>query len=161
MRVYLPTTPALLPGLREHGLPAGTEGYAVTEALVAALDLPADDPDTEDDLVDVVVGAAAEGSLLLLGEQAAGSAIGPEQARRVVVVAEARARSVDDADAHPGTVVLTAPLRWSVVESVLADDETAADRVGRAAVLAAEDVDRAVGRLERDALGWFHPDEIG
>ena len=38
------------------------------------------------------------------------------------------------------------------MESVLADDETAADRVGRAAVLAADDVDRAVGRLERDRL---------
>lgn len=168
MRVYVPTTPERLPGLREHGLPAGTEGYAVTPALVRALDLPADDPDTEDDLVDVVVGAAAEGSLLLLGEElpaAAGTAdrrgtTGPA-ARRVVVVAEAGARAVDDPDTHPATVELTVALRWSDVESVLADDETASDRVARAAALVADDTDRAVGRLERDALGWFHPDEIG
>lgn len=153
MRVYLPTVPALLPGLREHGLPAGSEGYAVTPALVDALDLPADDPDTEDDLVEVAVAAAAEASLLLLAEHGGD--------RRVVLVAEARARGLDDPDAHPATVVLTAPLRWAVLESVLADDESAADRVGRAALLVAEDADRAVGRLERDALGWFHPDEIG
>ncbi len=61
---------------------------------------------------------------------------------------------------HPATVVLTSALRWSAVDCVLADDETAAERVGRAAALVEEDQDRAVERLERDQLGWFGPDEL-
>ena len=76
-----------------------------------------------------------------------------------LVVVEARARPLEDAD-HPATVVLTAPLRWSAVDCVLADDETAAERVGRAAALVLTDQDRAVDRLERDQLGWFGPDEL-
>lgn len=171
MRVYVPTTPARLAGLREDGLPAGTEGYAVTDALADALGLPrpagpaargqvadvADPADGADeaaeDLLQVVLDAAAEASLLLLADD------GPGPARRAVVVVEARARPVDD-DTHPATVVLTAPLRWSAVDCVLADDETAADRVGRAAELAGTDQDRAVERLERDQLGWFGPEEL-
>ncbi len=57
-------------------------------------------------------------------------------------------------------MVLTAPVRWAAVDCVLADDEAAAERVGRAAVLAATDQDRAVDRLERDPLGWFERDEL-
>lgn len=175
MRVYVPTTPARLADLRADGIPAGTEGYAVTDALADALDLPRPVPGVagaeEDDgaeateqLEVAVLDAAAEASLLLLAEDRTGEVpggIGDEApARRAVVVAEARARSVHDA-AHPATVVLTAPLRWSSVDCVLADDETAAARVGRAAGLVLADQDRAVERLERDQLGWFGPDELG
>lgn len=199
MRVYVPTTPAALPRLREAGLAAGTEGYAVTQALADALgvgpvaaagDQGADADDRSDeDLGEAVLDTAAEASLLLLaeelaekpadepagepaeepaeepaGEPAAGppggqGTTGTAAARRVVVVVEARARPVEDAE-HPATVVLTAPLRWAAVECLLADDERAAGRVGRAAVLARTDQDRAVDRLERDQLGWFGPDEL-
>jgi len=165
--VYVATTPARLAALRVQGLPAGTEGYAATPGLAEGLGLSPDGgEDTAEELGQAVLEAAAEASLLLLadepgaGEGDAGvlaDRTGPT--RRVVVVVEARARAVADAD-HPATVVLTAPLRWSAVESVLADDATAAERVGRAAVLARTDQDRAVGRLERDQLGWFGPDEL-
>lgn len=160
MRVYVATTPARLPGLRQDGLPAGTEGYAVTAGLAEALDLPvpADGPAEADeageDLADVARQAAAEASLLLLAED------GSAPARRTVLVAEARARP-SGGDAHPATVVLTAPLRWDQVESVLADDVSASPRVARAAALVDEDQEAAVARLERDVLGWFHPDEAG
>ena len=159
-------TPARLAGLRQHGLPAGTEGYAATPGLAEALGLRVEqDEDTAEELGEAVLEAAAEASLLLLADEP--GAVGDDATRpdptgsmrRVVVVVQARARAVEDAD-HPATVVLTAPLRWSAVESVLADDATAAGRVGRAAVLARTDQDRAVDRLERDQLGWFGPDEL-
>lgn len=160
MRVYLPTTPARLPGHRRDGLPAGTEAYAATPALAEALGLP--DPvagtagaeEAEEDLVDVARQAAAEASLLLLAED------GTAPARRTVLVAEARARP-SGGDAHPATVVLTAALRWDQVESVLADDVSASQRVARAVALVDDDHEAAVSRLERDVLGWFHPDEPG
>lgn len=166
MRVYVAATPARLAGLRQHGLPAGTEGYAATPGLAEALGLRVEqDEDTAEELGEAVLEAAAEASLLLLADEP--GAVGDDATRpdptgsmrRVVVVVQARARAVEDAD-HPATVVLTAPLRWSAVESVLADDATAAGRVGRAAVLARTDQDRAVDRLERDQLGWFGPDEL-
>ena len=167
MRVYVASTPARLATLRVQGLPAGTEGYAATPGLAEVLGLPADGgPDTAEELGEAVLEAAAEASLLLLAQEPGAGELDAEgragrtgARRRVVVVVEARARAVQDAD-HPATVVLTAPLRWSAVESVLADDATAVERVGRAAVLARTDQDRAVGRLERDQLGWFGPDEL-
>lgn len=167
MRVYVAATPARLAGLRRHGLPAGTEGYAATPGLAEALGLRVEeDEETAEELGEAVLEAAAEASLLLLADEPGPGGdddrTRPDPTgsmRRVVVVVQARARAVEDAD-HPATVVLTAPLRWSAVESVLADDATAAGRVGRAAVLARTDQDRAVDRLERDQLGWFGPDEL-
>lgn len=172
MRVYVPTTPALLPSLRRDGLPAGTEAYAATPGLAEALGLPApaDDADgaapadgadgaaeaaeAAEDLAEAARQTAAEASLLLLAEDPGAPA------RRTVLVADARARPVGG-DAHPATVVLTAALRWAAVDSVLADDVTASPRVARAAALVDTDQDAAVARLERDVLGWFHPDEEG
>lgn len=166
MRVYVPTTPALLPSLRRDGLPAGTEAYAATSALAEALGLPAPEDDAGgtpdaagatdavEDLAEAARQAAAEASLLLLAEDPGAPA------RRTVLVADARARPVGG-DAHPATVVLTAALRWAAVDSVLADDVTASPRVARAAALVDTDQDVAVARLERDVLGWFHPDEEG
>lgn len=171
MRVYVPTTPARLAGLRQDGLPAGTEAYAATTELAEALGLPGpaasgadgtsrdrdgagETDEAAEDLAETARQAAAEASLLLLAED------GTTPARRTVLVAEARARAVGG-DAHPGAVVLTAPLRWGAVESVLADDPSASARVTRAVALVEDDQDAAVARLERDVLGWFHPDEAG
>lgn len=160
MRIYLATTPARVADLRRDGIAVGTEAYAATEALAAALDLPAPgDPDTDDDLAEVAVATAAEASLLLLAEDAADGRDSPPPTRRVVLAAEARARPVGG-DAHPGAVVLTAPLRFDSVDTVMADDETVAERVGRAVASVETDQERAVRLLENTALGWFAPSEL-
>lgn len=160
MRVYLPTTPARVAGLRADGIPVGTEAYAATAVLAQALELPAPgDPDGDDDLAEVAVATAAEASLLLLGEDAAAGRVDPAPNRRVVLAAEARARPVEG-DAHPATVVLTAPLRFASVDTVMADDGTVPERVARAVASVADDQERAVRMLENTALGWFDPTEL-
>lgn len=160
MRVYLATTPARVAGLRADGMPVGTEAYAATGALAEALGLPAPgDPDTDDDLAEVAVATAAEASLLLLAEDAATGPAEPAPERRVVLAADARARPVGG-DAHPATVVLTAPLRFTSVDTVMADDGTVPERVARAVASVATDQERAVRMLENTALGWFDPSEL-
>ncbi|MFC3687807.1 DUF6912 family protein [Aquipuribacter hungaricus] len=183
MRVYVPTTPARVAALREHGLPEGTEAYAATPALAEALGMPAPgSEDADDDLAEVAVATAAEASLLLLAEDAAagsgggaedhtgeqgspgdagstGTGVAPPGPRRVVLAAEAPARPLGG-DAHPATVVLTAPLPFAAVDTVLADDGTVPDRLARAVAAVDEDQERGVRMLENTALGWFAPSEL-
>ncbi|WP_380167552.1 DUF6912 family protein [Jannaschia sp. R86511] len=160
MRVYLATTPARVAALRRDGVPVGTEAYAATPALAQALDLPAPgEEDADDDLAEVAVATAAEASLLLLADDAAAGADGPAPVRRVVLAADARARPLGG-DAHPATVVLTAPLRFAAVDTVMADDDVVAERVGRAVASVETDHERAVRLLENTPLSWFHPSEL-
>ncbi len=181
MRVYVPLTWSGLASVRVRGLPAGTTGYAVTTTLARELQVlgGADGVTGEelDDLADVAVDTAAEASLLLLVAQAAqlpgaqpqGQASGQEQGagqgvaappRRVVLVVTADVSSDPDDD-HPAAVVLDAPLVWSQVDSVVADDLGDAPAVAAAVALAATDHEAAVAALEAHALGWFDPSETG
>lgn len=175
MRVYVPTTWERLVGLRAVGLPAGTGGYAVTDALATALEVPgplaAAGADILDDLADVAVDAAAEASLLLLAADAQAESPSHPQAgsstpepRRAVLAVEAPA-SPDPDDDHPAAVVLDAPATWSQVSSVVADDRSDVAAVSAALALLATGSDGdpgpAVAALAGSVLGWFDPAEVG
>lgn len=147
MRVFVPATPALLERLRSAGeVPAGSDGYAATDALLAELD-----DAEEDDVTETVVTAAADAALLLL---AADEASPP---RRVVVVLDAEAEDVEEE--HPALVRLSRPAAWSQVDSLLADDRSDEEVVQRARRHVATDVDQALGMTDRLHLGWFSPTE--
>ena len=148
MRVFVPATPTLLETLRAAGkVPAGSEGYAATDALLAELGPGTD----EDDVTETVVTAAADAALLLLAAE------GDSPPRRVVVVVRADAETVEGE--HPALVRLVRPAAWSQVDSLLADDRTDEEVVQRARRHVATDVDQALGMTDRLHLGWFSPAE--
>ena len=148
MRVFVPATPALLESLRAAGeLPAGSDGYAATDALLAELGAGVE----EDDVTEAVVTAAADAALLLLAAEEA------SLPRRVVVVVRADAETVDGE--HPALVRLARAVAWSQVDSLLADDRSDEEVVQRARRHVATDVDQALGMTDRLHLGWFSPAE--
>lgn len=169
MRVLVPTTWAALAVVRRDGLPAGTVGYAATDALADALGLGGDvaalGEDDVDDLAEVVAAAAADASLLELADEAA--AAGPDDppapARRAVLAVDVAARSAAEPDGHPATVVLEEPVVFADVASVLADDASDEPAVARAVrrLLDTGDAARATALLEERLLGWYDPSETG
>jgi hypothetical protein len=169
VRVLVPTTWAGLAVVRRQGLPTGTVGYAVTDALADALGLGGDaaalGEDDLDDLAEVVAAAAADASLLVLADEAAATDPGTPSApaRRAVLALDVAAHPADEPDGHPATVVLTEPAAFADVASVLADDvadEPAVERAVRR-LLDTGDAARATALLEERLLGWYDPSETG
>lgn len=169
MRVLVPTTWEGLAAVRREGLPEGTVGYAVTDALARAVglgdDVAALGEDDLDDLAEVVAAAAADASLLVLADEAvtAGPDVPPAPTRRAVLALDVAARPAAEPDGHPATVVLEAPAGFCDVASVLADDVSDEPAVGRAVrrLLDTGDAARATAMLEERLLGWYDPSETG
>jgi hypothetical protein len=166
IRVLVPATWSDLQRMRGEGVPAGTEGYAVTAALVDAMGLDSEQPLGADDLDDldlVVLSAAAEASLLAL------AGAGPDEpTMRVVVALDVPAAppvvqdpALADGPPHPATVVTERACAWTDVASVLADDEADEPVVLAALQRLRGDADAAVAALEDRLLGWYDPAEIG
>jgi hypothetical protein len=165
-RVYVPAAWDDVAAVASAGLPAGTPGYAATDALAEAIGLPpADGPtgaertsEETEDLHAAAAQAAADAALLRLHARGG-------TARRVVLVADAAVDHVAGPDEHPAAVRLGEPVPWSRLDAVLADDATDVPAVTRALRELDDDedaaaLDRAVAVVEDVVLGWFAPSEV-
>jgi hypothetical protein len=164
VRVYLPATTTVLRTLADEGvLPGPHTAFAVTPQLrrfYAVSDAEADDEELEY----AALLAAARASLRLID-------VDPLAARRRVVIAadvpDAAVQPLDDEDADPGAVRVTADVRLRDVASAHIDGAEAEDDV-RAAVavvleadLGSDDAQFVVDQAEGHELGWYATQEIG
>jgi hypothetical protein len=164
VRVYLPATTTVLRTLADEGvLPGPHTAFTVTPQLrrfYAVSDAEADDEELEY----AALLAAARASLRLID-------VDPLAARRRVVIAadvpDAAVQPLDDEDADPGAVRVTADLRLRDVASAHIDGAEAEDDV-RAAVavvleadLGSDDAQFVVDQAEGHELGWYATQEIG
>ena len=164
MRVYLPATTTVLRTLADEGvLPGPHTAFTVTPQLrrfYAVSDAEADDEELEY----AALLAAARASLRLID-------VDPLAARRRVVIAadvpDAAVQPLDDEDADPGAVRVTADVRLRDVASAHIDGAEAEDDV-RAAVavvleadLGSDDAQFVVDQAEGHELGWYATQEIG
>lgn len=157
MRVYVPSTVALLRAAAERGSVAATVGFGVTGSLQR--EYPAGDVD---ELEYLAMTDAARASLrLLAGEDEQG----PTAGMRVVIAAD-----VDQVVEYPqgdrAALRIDADIPWRQVAAVHLDGADAAEAVKAAvAVVDAADLDDAdaefvVGEAESYELAWYAPDEI-
>jgi hypothetical protein len=164
VRVYLPATTTVLRTLADEGvLPGPHTAFTVTPQLrrfYAVSDAEADDEELEY----AALLAAARASLRLID-------VDPLAARRRVVIAadvpDAAVQPLDDEDADPGAVRVTAEVRLRDVASAHIDGAEAEDDV-RAAVavvleadLGSDDAQFVVDQAEGHELGWYATQEIG
>jgi hypothetical protein len=164
VRVYLPATTTVLRTLADEGvLPGPHTAFTVTPQLrrfYAVSDAEADDEELEY----AALLAAARASLRLID-------VDPLAARRRVVIAadvpDAAVQPLDDEDADPGAVRVTADVRLRDVASAHIDGAEAEDDV-RAAVavvleadLGSDDAQFVVDQAEGHELGWYATQEIG
>ena len=154
-RAYVPLNLAGLQGLRDSGLLAAEEAYAVTPELRAAY---ADTGTTEEeDLEYVALMVAARVSLTLLDEE------DPDDRRRIVVAVDAEA---DPGDGHPARVLIDAAVPLARVASVHVDTDDLEPTVEAAveALPAAADGDpdavELVEALDGEDLAWFAVQEL-
>jgi hypothetical protein len=164
VRVYLPATTTVLRTLVDQGrLTAPLTGFGVTPQLrrfYAVSDAVAD----VDELEYAALLAAARASLRLID-------VDPTAARRRVVVAadvpDAAVEPLDEQDADPGALRVTADVPLRDVASAHIDGAEAEEDV-RAAVavvleadLGSDDAQFVVDQAEGHELGWYATQEIG
>jgi hypothetical protein len=164
VRVYLPATTTVLRTLVDEGvLPGPHTAFAVTPQL--RLFYAVSDAEAENEELEyAALLAAARASLRLID-------VDPLAARRRVVIAadvpDAAVQPLDDEDADPGAVRVTADVRLRDVASAHIDGAEAEDDV-RAAVavvleadLGSDDAQFVVDQAEGHELGWYATQEIG
>lgn len=149
-RIYLPATTADLTALHETGELAAREGYAVTDALRAAM---SEDGPADEELCEFAVfTAAAYASIAHL------RALENPVPRRVVVSVDLPQAALE-ATAVDGVFALSAPVRLKAVAAVHVDEESASTLVAKA-LSEAEPSEATADSLDELDLEWYDPSEL-
>ena len=154
-RAYVPLNLAGLQGLRDSGLLAAEDAYAVTPELRQAY--AGAGTTEEEDLEYVALTVAARVSLTLLDEE------DPGDRRRIVVAVDAEA---EPGEGHPARVLIGGAVPLARVASVHVDTDDLKELVEAAvqSLPAAADGDpdavELVEALDGEDLAWFAVQEI-